>query len=454
MEPALEKNVDATGSEYSAEQTASAEKAAPAVKRQSRAEYRMIAFSLAGRDYGIDIMKIKEISHEGKFTYVPNAAPFVVGVHNLRGEIIPIIDLRRMFSLAVPETRSGSELNILILKLDKLVLGVIVDSIEGVVGTPADSVQPPHPIFGDINMQYISGVVERDGKLIVILDVEKIFLEKAVAPKTAHEQKTQRGPAPSGMKTGGDQELKFICEGLSTFASFFASEMNLPWIERRLDEWKRSRSREGVSVQFRGAEDAREFLRGFASPGRGELWSDVQRSTLLSLLPSSLSGTFVIWNHGCGRGFDAYSMVCALKKAFGGLTVKAWANDANLVEIASAPALTLPKEKTPSFFTEGGFVKETPTGMQFTAAVRESIIFEYTESLLRTEELQADLIVSRDVLSYLPPETQKMVLDAFAQSVKPGGLLILGANERLGAAGWRAVEKGGLRAYEREIPKE
>ena len=57
-------------------------------------DFKMVAFSLAGRDYAIDIMKVKEIAKAGRFTYVPNTSPFVLGVYNLRGEIIPIIDLR------------------------------------------------------------------------------------------------------------------------------------------------------------------------------------------------------------------------------------------------------------------------------------------------------------------------------------------------------------------------
>ena len=57
-------------------------------------DFKMVTFSLAGKDYGIDIMYIKEIAKAGRFTYVPNVLPFVLGVYNLRGEIIPILDLR------------------------------------------------------------------------------------------------------------------------------------------------------------------------------------------------------------------------------------------------------------------------------------------------------------------------------------------------------------------------
>src|SRR5574344_2163480 len=62
-------------------------------------DYKMVTFSLAGKDYAIDIMQVKEIAKAGRFTYVPNTSPFVLGVYNLRGEIIPIIDLRIFFNI-------------------------------------------------------------------------------------------------------------------------------------------------------------------------------------------------------------------------------------------------------------------------------------------------------------------------------------------------------------------
>jgi purine-binding chemotaxis protein CheW len=452
MESLSEKTANAASTERPRiEETPETQDNVLSADQMSKAEFRMIAFSLAGRDYGIDIMKVKEISHEGKFTYVPNTAPYVLGVHNLRGEIIPIIDLRRMFNLPVSEARTGADQNVLILKLEKFVLGVVVDSIDGVMNTPVDMVQPPHPIFSDINIQYISGIVEKEGRLSIILDVERIFQESAPAPKqaTRYEKPPEAAVGPMGA-----QEFHFVSEGLATFASFFVTSVNLSWAEKRFETWRKEREKAGLSVQLGGAEDAREFLDDFSSAGRGDLWGDSLRVGFLSLLPSHLTGTFIVWNHGCGRGFDAYSVVCALKASFPMLTVKAWANDGNLVEIASAPSLALPVERVPSFFRDGGFVRDTGSGWQFSPAVRESIIFEYTESLSRTESMQADLIVCRDMLSSLRPETQKTTLEAFWESLKPGGLLILGANEQVEGEGWRKREKGGLRAFQREGRKE
>ena len=138
-------------------------------------DFKMVTFSLAGKDYSIDIMKVKEISHANTFTFVPNALPFVKGVYNLRGDIISIIDLRIMFNLPAPESTDTRQENLIILRLDDYQLGVVVDSIDKVIGINSEDIQPPHPIFGDINIKFIQGVVENEGRLYLILDVEKIF---------------------------------------------------------------------------------------------------------------------------------------------------------------------------------------------------------------------------------------------------------------------------------------
>ena len=122
-------------------------------------DFKMVTFSLAGKDYGIDIMYIKEIAKAGRFTYVPNVLPFVLGVYNLRGEIIPILDLRLFFNIEVPPRQENKLENMLILSVNDQTFGLVVDKIDKVVGVQKSSIQPPHPLFGDINIKYIEGVV-------------------------------------------------------------------------------------------------------------------------------------------------------------------------------------------------------------------------------------------------------------------------------------------------------
>src|SRR5574344_2274923 len=144
-------------------------------KTASIVDFKMVTFSLAGKDYAIDIMKVKEIAKAGRFTYVPNTLPFVLGVYNLRGEIIPIIDLRLFFNIDVPERQDNAIENMLIVTVGEQTFGVVVDAIDKVVGVQKSTIQPPHPLFGDINIKYIYGVVEANKRLYILLDIDRIF---------------------------------------------------------------------------------------------------------------------------------------------------------------------------------------------------------------------------------------------------------------------------------------
>ena len=129
------------------------EKEFEAAQKQEKIDFKMVTFTLAGRHYAINIMKVKEICKANRFTYVPNTQGFVEGVYNLRGEIISIISLRKMFHLAELKRGKDELENILILQIQDIVIGVIVDTIENVIGVSVEKIQPRHPLFTDIQMK-------------------------------------------------------------------------------------------------------------------------------------------------------------------------------------------------------------------------------------------------------------------------------------------------------------
>jgi len=416
--------------------------------------FKMVTFSLGGRDFGIDIMKVKEILHEESFTYVPNVPAHVRGVHNLRGEIIPIIDLRLLFHLPVPERKTAEAESVLILRLPHTKIGVVVDGIDKVLGVPAADIQPPHPLFGDIAMKYMSGVVENDSRLYVILDADRIFAEDAQHPTDMAAAEPLSVPAPAGKPGNAGREFGFVQETLKTFSGFHVTELNQAWAERRFMEWTKLRERMGADTQLTGTEDAREFLKTFPSPYYGALWGDDFREGLLSLLPTDPHGVFRIWNQGCGRGHDAYSVVCALKAAHPGLAVKVQACDTNLLFVTTAADLTLVEAEIPPFYRNGDFLRKGPKGCQFTPPIRDSIVFEYTESLPEDTAPAYDLIVSRDALSYRDPAVQAKILEAFRNKLREGGLLVLGRNEVVSRKGWHVLEKGSFMAFRKDSAQE
>ena len=108
---------------------------------QTTIDFKMVTFSLSGKDYAIDIMNVKEIAKAGNFTYVPNVLPFVVGVYNLRGEIIPILDMRLFFNVRTACDEKTELENLLILTIEEQTFGIIVDKIDKVVGVQKSSIQ-------------------------------------------------------------------------------------------------------------------------------------------------------------------------------------------------------------------------------------------------------------------------------------------------------------------------
>jgi purine-binding chemotaxis protein CheW len=409
----------------------------------------MITFSLAGKDYGVDIMNVKEIAKADKFTYVPNAASFVRGVYNLRGDIIPVIDLRTFFHLPADRKADGQE-NMLILRIEDRVYGTIVDKIDKVVGINSESIQPPHPIFGDINIKFIEGVVENEGALYIILDVIRIFTQ-------SEEDKNK----PRGIQEGGDNyfvppppdapaqrsevsgALGFIKESLPALRRFYPSAVNEAWIEKRFREWSSTRSES--DLQLKGTSDADDFLAAFYSPGTGRFWDDDYAEFVKKALPDLPSNSIQIWNIGCGKGYESYSFACILKQRYPSGHIKIWSNDNDIMAISQAPNMIFDLEEMPEYCRT--FMVKGKNGYSFAGSIKDSIVFEYHDILNDNPLPELDLIIVRDVLSYLAPQEQEKVIAGFSEKLKSHGVVLPGRNEKLPEDGWRSFGIDPVSAY-------
>lgn len=134
---------------------------------------QLVTFLLGEAEYGIDIMQAQSIIKMDKITLIPNAPDFVEGVINLRGNVIPVIDLKKRFHLEEGEGDKNS--GIIIVKVNEVEVGIIIDAISKVIYLAEDDVQPPPPVFAGIGQKYIKGVGKIDEKLLIILDLEKIL---------------------------------------------------------------------------------------------------------------------------------------------------------------------------------------------------------------------------------------------------------------------------------------
>lgn len=134
---------------------------------------QLVTFKLENEEFGVDILKVQEINKMMNITKIPNAPSFIEGVINLRGKIIPIIDLRKR--LGFHNRVYDKSTRIIVVELDGLVLGFIVDSVSEVLRIPGNTIEPPPSIVAGIESDYIEGVGKLDDRLLILLELKKIF---------------------------------------------------------------------------------------------------------------------------------------------------------------------------------------------------------------------------------------------------------------------------------------
>ena len=137
-------------------------------------DFQIVTFFLGQEEFGVDILLVQEIIRPAPVTEVPNTPRFVEGVINLRGKVVPVIDLRKR--LNIPTIEADKATRIIIIELEKRITGFVVDSVSKVITVPAGSVQgAPDMIMSGVESEYITGVSRIDDRLIILLDFSKIL---------------------------------------------------------------------------------------------------------------------------------------------------------------------------------------------------------------------------------------------------------------------------------------
>ncbi|MDR1904367.1 MAG: chemotaxis protein CheW [Treponema sp.] len=141
---------------------------------------QLVTFQLGEELYGINIMDVKEIVRVQDIRAIPNAPSYVEGIFNLRSEIIPIINLHRRFHLKKVLNSEDDELlsGFIILDIDGMKLGVIIDRVSRVVTIEKEDIQPPPQMVSGIGSEYIKGVVRQEKGYLIILDIRDLFNPK------------------------------------------------------------------------------------------------------------------------------------------------------------------------------------------------------------------------------------------------------------------------------------
>jgi purine-binding chemotaxis protein CheW len=134
---------------------------------------QLVSFKIGDAEFGVDILSVQEINKMMELTLVPNTPEFIEGVVNLRGRIIPVINLRSRLGLPVKEY--DLETRIIVVEMTDKTLGFIVDEVKEVLRIPKSITEPPPQIVSGIDSDYITAIGKLEDRLLILLDLNRIL---------------------------------------------------------------------------------------------------------------------------------------------------------------------------------------------------------------------------------------------------------------------------------------
>ncbi|HQL43711.1 MAG TPA: chemotaxis protein CheW [Spirochaetota bacterium] len=140
---------------------------------------QFVTFIIGNETYGIEVLKVQEIIGMTRITYVPNTLPYMKGVINLRGSVVPVIDMRK--KIGMDEIAYNAFTVIIITEVKGKLIGMIVDSVQDVVTIPIQKIQDTIHFTSQIATDYIKGIGQIDNNLVIILDVDRLLTADEIA---------------------------------------------------------------------------------------------------------------------------------------------------------------------------------------------------------------------------------------------------------------------------------
>lgn len=140
---------------------------------ESNVDQEFLVFTLGDEEYGIDILKVQEIRGYDRVTRIANSPDFISGVTNLRGIIVPIIDLRVKFQLDSAEINENTVT--IVLNLCDRIVGIVVDGVSDVLALRADQVKPAPDFTSTLSTKYLLGLGSLDNRMLILVDIEKLL---------------------------------------------------------------------------------------------------------------------------------------------------------------------------------------------------------------------------------------------------------------------------------------
>lgn len=136
-------------------------------------EVQLVVFKLGREEYGVSILQVQEIKRMTDITRVPHSPEYIKGVINLRGSVLPVIDLKKRLNL--PPMEYTDDTRIIIVKVEDVIIGMIVDAVSEVTTIDQMSIEPPQTVVGGIAADYLNGVGKMEDRLLILLNVEAII---------------------------------------------------------------------------------------------------------------------------------------------------------------------------------------------------------------------------------------------------------------------------------------
>ena len=135
---------------------------------------QLVSFKLDNEEYGIEVLKVREIIRMIPITHMPNTPSYVEGIINLRGKIIPVVSMRKKFGLM--DRENCTQTRIVVMDISGELMGFVVDSVSEVIRILGSEIQPPpNVVSGGIDQECITGVINQAERLLVLLDLERLF---------------------------------------------------------------------------------------------------------------------------------------------------------------------------------------------------------------------------------------------------------------------------------------
>lgn len=148
------------------------------MERNPALERKVIVFQLKDEEFAVSVQQVGAIERMLPVTRVPQTASFVKGVINLRGVVTPVIDLRKRFD--IEEVPYGETTRIIIVHLEDMEVGLIVDSANDVIDIPEEAIEPAPEVVGTVDVDYIDGVAKLDNRLLILLNLQRVLSQSEV----------------------------------------------------------------------------------------------------------------------------------------------------------------------------------------------------------------------------------------------------------------------------------